>query len=124
MFKHQIKNLKIIRYEDLVLKPFTTVKTLMNEIGLSVTTQQIKYINLSLSNTKAFSYLARFSYGTFRDDPIKTAFKWKSNLKIEDILALQENCGDQVFEKFGYRKLEVNDSLEIADFNSIIGVVI
>jgi hypothetical protein len=77
-----------VRYEDVCRAPVSKVKELFNFCGLSWNSQTANFINASTLASQGrapqISHQEQRYYSVFRD-PLKSANKWKSELKPEDI---------------------------------------
>jgi hypothetical protein len=75
-----------VRYEDVCLAPYTNVRQLFSFCGLGWAQQTERFLYASTLTTKQRGLSPRESryYGVFKD-PVRSAFKWKSELQPEQI---------------------------------------
>ncbi|XP_077988185.1 carbohydrate sulfotransferase 4-like [Glandiceps talaboti] len=88
----------LIRYEDMQTHPKHVVQQMYDFVGVNMTDDIIQLIEeLDLGNNSE---------------------RWRDNLRIEEVLRIQQICGEEIFQAFGYKM--VYSEQELHDRNSSV----
>ena len=106
LLKNPIRNVRIVRYEDLALKPFDQTKKLLIQAGLEFSKENIEWLNLHTNYI-----VGKAAFGTSRD-AVKSAFAWRHSESLNFTLVeqVQNYCG-KTMTYLGYNSVGSDEEL-------------
>ena len=112
LLSNNYKNVEIVRYEDVVLRPFEESSRILNLVGLERAQHLTQWYNLNMGFK-----MSSGAYGTAREDPIAAAFRWRSEMGWDNIDIVQNGCG-RVLDRLGYSKLTPENYMDAGKYST------